>query len=235
VIATGYPGLLATMPRYASKAIQVGNPVRAVVREAAAIAYEAPGESGPVRLLVFGGSQGAHVMSEVVPAAIERLHAGLRARIELVQQCRLEDLLSVKTIYLRLKVKVEIKTFFEDLPARIAQSHIVIARSGAATVTEVAVIGRPALLVPLPHSLDQDQLANASALAAAGGALIIREPDFNAERLARELTRLITAPATLKAMAAAARRTGKVDAVERLADLVVRVAGLPQIEYNKPA
>lgn len=223
-VATGYPGLLSNMPKQANKATQTGNPVRPAVRDAAAQAYAPPEAGGPIRILVFGGSQGARVMSEVAPAAIERLSPELRKRVEVVQQCRTEDVAAVKGIYWRLGLNAEVRTFFNDLPARMAAAHLVIARSGAATVSELAVIGRPSVLVPLPHALDQDQLANASALAALGGALIMLENDFTPELLAAEMERLFAAPDSLAAMAKAARRAGKADAAEALADLVVRAA-----------
>src|SRR6185295_11937044 len=124
----------------------------------------------------------------------------------------------------RLNVPAELAVFFSDLPARMADSHLVIARSGASTVAELAALGRPSILVPLPHALDNDQLANATALAATGGALLIRQDEFTAERLADELTQLAGDSSQLSGMAIAARRTGKADAAERLADLVLRVA-----------
>jgi UDP-N-acetylglucosamine--N-acetylmuramyl-(pentapeptide) pyrophosphoryl-undecaprenol N-acetylglucosamine transferase len=132
----------------------------------------------------------------------------------------------VRAVYSRLGLKAEVATFFNDLPARMAASHLVIARSGASTVAELAAIGRPAILVPLPHALDNDQLANATALAAAGGAMLVRQADFTAERLAQDLTQLFGDPAQLSAMASSAKRTGNADAAERLADLVLRVARL---------
>jgi UDP-N-acetylglucosamine--N-acetylmuramyl-(pentapeptide) pyrophosphoryl-undecaprenol N-acetylglucosamine transferase len=235
MIATGYPGIVARKPELAIKAVHTGNPVRVAVREAAARAYEEPAEAQPLRLLVFGGSQGARIMSEIVPAAIERSAAPVRARIRVVQQCRQEDIGEVKAIYARLGVPAELAVFFNDLPDRIAASHLVIARSGASTVAELAAIGRPAVLVPLPHALDQDQLANATVLVAAGGALLIRQDEFTAERLAQELSQLATKPAILAGMAAAARRAGRADAAERLADLVIRVAGIAQMGENSPA
>src|SRR5690606_29108875 len=132
--------------------------------------------------------------------------------------CRAEDLAEVTAVYRRIGVPAELAAFFDDLPARMAASHLVIARSGASTVAELAVLGRPSILVPLPHALGNDQLANATALAAAGGALLIRQADFTAERLARELAQLAGEPDALAAMAGAARRTGKADAADRLAD-----------------
>jgi len=234
-IATGYPGILAQKAALAIKAVHTGNPVRAAVREAAAHAYEEPAAGKPFRLLVFGGSQGARIMSEIVPGAIERSAAPLRARIRVVQQCRAEDIGEVKAIYARLGVPAELAVFFNDMPERIAASHLVIARSGASTVAELAAIGRPSILVPLPHALDQDQLANATVLVAAGGALLIRQDGFSAERLAQELSQLAEKPAMLAGMAAAARAAGRADAAERLADLVMRVAGIEQMRQNKTA
>src|SRR5262249_47126095 len=224
VIATGYPKILTDKPVLAAKAVHVGNPVREAVRAAAEQPYAAPGTDEPIRLLVFGGSQGARIMSEVAPSAIERLSRPLRARIEVVQQCRPEDLDEVRAIYARLGVKAELASFFSNLPEFSARSHLVIARSGASTVAELSAIGRPPILVPLPHAIDQDQLANASALAAAGAALVIRQADFTADHLSQELARLLAAPSTLSSMAAAAKRVGRSDAADRLADQVVRVA-----------
>ena len=235
MIATGYPGILSRQPELAIKAVHTGNPVRAAVREAAARAYEEPAEAKPFHLLVFGGSQGARIMSEIVPGAIERCATAIRARIRVVQQCRQEDIGEVRAIYARLGVSAELAVFFNDLPHRIADSHLVIARSGASTVAELAAIGRPAILVPLPHALDQDQLVNATALTTAGGALLIRQDEFTAERLARELSQLAARPAILAGMAAAARRAGRLDAAEQLADLVIRVAGIKQMGQNSPA
>ena len=235
VIATGYPSIFSEAPRLAAKAVHTGNPVRNAVRAAAATPYEALAQSESIRLVVFGGSQGARVMSEVVPAAIERLAASLRSRIEVVQQTRPEDLDEARAIYSRLGVKAKVAAFFVDLPARIARAHLVIARSGASTVAELAAIGRPSILVPLPHALDQDQLANAAALAAAGGALLIRQSEFTDERLAAELAQLFGDPGRLVQMADSARAVGRVDAAERLADEVMRVAGIAQMRQNTSA
>jgi UDP-N-acetylglucosamine--N-acetylmuramyl-(pentapeptide) pyrophosphoryl-undecaprenol N-acetylglucosamine transferase len=223
-VATAHPGMLAANAELVLKAAHVGNPVRPAVVAAAQKPFAAPAADEPVRIVVFGGSQGARVMSEVVPSALERLPAALRARVRVVQQCRSEDLDSVAEIYRRLDIPAELGTFFPDLPSRVAEAHLVIARAGASTVAELAAVGRPAVLVPLPHAIDQDQLANASAIAAAGGAILIREQEFNAERLAGELQSLLGDSRQLALMAAASRRVGRLDAAERLADLVLRVA-----------
>jgi UDP-N-acetylglucosamine:LPS N-acetylglucosamine transferase len=157
---------------------------------------------------------------------IERMNPDLRARLSIVQQARAEDLDDVRDTYVRLGVGSEIAPFFSDLPARMAAAHLVISRSGASTVAELSAIGRPAILVPLPHALDQDQLANAGVLEAAGGAICIAQADFTAERLNAEIAGLSNNPARLAQMAQAAKSAGTVDAAERLADLVLSVAGI---------
>ena len=225
-IATGFASLSNLDPRLQGKIAVTGNPVRPQVVDAAAIPYARPAADGELRLLVFGGSQGARVMSEIVPAAIARLAPGLRARLAIVQQARGEDLETVRAAYARLNVTAECAAFFADLPARIAAAHLIVSRSGASTVAELSAIGRPAILVPLPHALDQDQAANAAVLEGAGGALRILQRDFTPERLAAEIARLAAAPDMLAEMAAGAHSAGTLDAAERLADLVMQVAGL---------
>jgi len=225
-IATGFRTLARLDPRLQGKITFTGNPVRAEVIAAAATPYAVPEPDGKLHLLVFGGSQGARVMAEIVPAAIERLTADLRARLAVVQQARAEDLDTVRGIYTRLGVAAETAPFFSDLPARMASAHLVISRSGASTMAELSAIGRPAVLVPLPHALDQDQFINAGVLEAAGGAIRIEQRDFTPERLASEIAGLAGEPGRLGRMAQAAKSAGTVDAAERLADLVLKVAGL---------
>jgi UDP-N-acetylglucosamine--N-acetylmuramyl-(pentapeptide) pyrophosphoryl-undecaprenol N-acetylglucosamine transferase len=220
-IAISFGGVLDYAPSLAAKATRTGNPVRPAVIAAAAMPYPDPATDGLVRLLVFGGSQGARVMSEIVPAAIERLEEALRIRLLVAQQARGEDLAELREAYGRLRISAEVAPFFPDLPARIAAAHLVVARSGASTVAELAAIGRPAILVPLPHALDQDQHANAAVLEEAGGAIRLRQDDFTPARLAAEITALAAQPHRLVAMAAAAKSAGAIDAAERLADLVL--------------
>ncbi len=223
-IATTFPGVLDREPALAAKATQTGNPIRPAVIAASAIGYDAPQVAGPLRVLVFGGSQGARIMADVVPGAIEGLYPALRARIAIVQQARDEDLTRVTDIYKRAGVAAEVAPFFADLPARIARAHLIVSRSGAGTVAELAAIGRPSVLVPLPHALDQDQLANANVLARAGGAILLTQDAFTPDRLTAEIAALAADPARLAAMAAGAKSVGAIDAAERLADLVMRVA-----------
>ncbi len=218
-IATGFPGVVDEGSALDVKTIVTGDPVRQAVIEASAIPYPELDPIGHLHLLVFGGSQGARIMADVVPAAIERLDLPVRARLRIVQQAREEDLDRVNASYARLGV-------FADLPARIAAAHLVISRAGASTVAELAAVGRPAILVPLPHALDQDQLANAQVLRKAGGARVLPQAEFTPERLASEIAALAGDPDRLVAMAAKARAAGTPDAAERLADLVLRVAGV---------
>ncbi|MBR0751425.1 undecaprenyldiphospho-muramoylpentapeptide beta-N-acetylglucosaminyltransferase [Bradyrhizobium jicamae] len=225
-IATSLPGVLDRDPALASKATTVGTPMRPAILAAAAVPYASPEVNGPLRLLVVGGSQGARVMSDIVPPAIEKLEPALWSRLILTQQVRDEDMARVRAVYDRLKINAELAPFFSDLPAKLASSHLVISRSGAGTVAELAAIGRPSILVPLPGAIDQDQFANAGVLAKVDGGLRIPQNEFTPDRLASEISALAAEPAKLTAMAVAARGVGRLDAAERLADLVMKVAGI---------
>jgi UDP-N-acetylglucosamine--N-acetylmuramyl-(pentapeptide) pyrophosphoryl-undecaprenol N-acetylglucosamine transferase len=225
-IATSLPGVLDRDPALAGKATTVGTPMRPAILAAAATAYAPPQTTGPFRLLVVGGSQGARVMSDIVPGAIERLEPALWGRLVLTQQVREEDMARVRAVYDRVKINAELAPFFTDLPARLAANHLVVSRSGAGTVAELAAIGRPSILVPLPGAIDQDQFANAGVLSQANGALRIAQADFTPDRLASEISALVAEPARLGAMAEAARAVGRLDAAERLADLVMKTAAI---------
>src|ERR1700749_2120608 len=225
-IATSLPGVLDRDPALSGKTTTVGTPMRPAVLAAAATSYSPPEPTGPFRLLVVGGSQGARIMSDIVPPAIEKLEPSLWSRIVLTQQVRDEDLARVRAVYDRLKISCELAPFFTDLPARLASNHLVISRSGAGTVAELAAIGRPSILVPLPGAIDQDKFANAGVLAQADGALRIPQAAFTSHRLAAEMSALAAEPARLTAMASAARRVGRLDAAERLADLLMKTAGI---------
>jgi UDP-N-acetylglucosamine--N-acetylmuramyl-(pentapeptide) pyrophosphoryl-undecaprenol N-acetylglucosamine transferase len=221
-IATGFRELKNVDARAQAKIAFTGNPVRPAVLEATKTPYAAP--AGELRLLVFGGSQGAHVMAEIVPPAVAKLSPETRAKLRIVQQARAEDLEEVKATYAELGVRADCAPFFTDLPARMAAAHLIVSRSGASTVAELAAIGRPAIMVPLPHALDQDQFANAGLLAEAGGGIRLVQRDFTPERLAAELESLASDPPKLEKMAAAAKSAGTLDAAERLADLVMETA-----------
>ncbi|TDX63184.1 UDP-N-acetylglucosamine-N-acetylmuramylpentapeptide N-acetylglucosamine transferase [Methylosinus sp. sav-2] len=221
-VASGFP-LSGVSDVLTEKIVVTGNPLRPAALAAAALPY--PGfEDGKLRLLVTGGSQGARVMSDIVPAALESLPKELRERIELTQQAREEDLARVTMTYARAGIVAQIAPFFADLPERIAHAHLVIARAGASTVTELAAIGRPSILVPLPHALDQDQAANAAVLAKSGAAEVVRQADFTPQWLAERIAALVADSGELQRRGQAAKSVGVTDAAERLADLVLAVA-----------
>jgi UDP-N-acetylglucosamine--N-acetylmuramyl-(pentapeptide) pyrophosphoryl-undecaprenol N-acetylglucosamine transferase len=224
VIATGFAAVGKSDAALTAKMRHVGNPVRPAVIEAAKTAYEAVREGGELRLLVFGGSQGARVMADIVPPAIAKLAASERARLRIVQQAREEDMARVKSAYAAAGVTAEIAPFFRDLPAHMAKSQLVISRAGASTVAEISIIGRPSILVPLPGSLDQDQAANAASLASIDAAILLPQPQFLPDALASTLSELLSAPRRLADMAALARKDGIADAADRLADLVRETA-----------
>ncbi len=197
-----------------------GNPVRAAVLQAAEIPFPTVSSAAPFYLVVFGGSQGARFLSDTVPGALARLDNELLRRLIVVQQAREEDVARVKATYEAAGVTAEVATFFPNLPELIANAHLVMARAGASTVAELAVIGRPAILVPLPGSLDNDQLENARQLAESGAAWCIEQKDLSADRIAKEVTRLAHQPNVLQGAQKAAKSMGNPEAVGALADLV---------------
>ena len=204
-----------------AKARYTGNPVRDIVRKAAVTPYPAVTITSEFRLLVFGGSQGARFFSEAMPPAIALLPAEVRARLVVTQQCRPEDIDAARAAYAQSGVRAELQPFFMNLPEIMAASHLVIGRAGASSVAELTVIGWPAILVPLPHAVDNDQLNNAIRLAEAGAAVCLEQKDATPERLSKDIFNCIADPGALADAAAAARSLGRPDAVERLADLVV--------------
>jgi UDP-N-acetylglucosamine--N-acetylmuramyl-(pentapeptide) pyrophosphoryl-undecaprenol N-acetylglucosamine transferase len=211
----------------APRRLVTGNPVRAEVAALCDRPYQLPASSERLRLLVIGGSQGARVLSEVLPAAMARLSARLRARIALTQQCRPEDLERVAQAYAGLGYEATLRTFFDDLPVRLAEAHAVISRSGASSVAELLALGRPALLVPFRLAADDHQRANAEAVAAAGAGLLIGERELEAAWLAEQITAWLDQPEQLAEMAARARELGRPDAARTLADALDALARAP--------
>jgi UDP-N-acetylglucosamine--N-acetylmuramyl-(pentapeptide) pyrophosphoryl-undecaprenol N-acetylglucosamine transferase len=216
------------------KTVTTGNPVRPAVLEAAKTPYAASTGEQPFRLLVFGGSQGAQFFSDAVPAAVAMLSEAQRRRLVITQQARADDVARVKAAYAALGVDVQVSPFFTDMAARMGAAHLVVSRSGASTVSEIAVIGRPALLVPYPYALDHDQAANAAALAAAGGAEVHPQSTLSPERIAALVGGLMGNPGRLATMAAAAKSAGKPDAARLLADLTEAIASRKSVsEFRK--
>ncbi|HTV68710.1 MAG TPA: undecaprenyldiphospho-muramoylpentapeptide beta-N-acetylglucosaminyltransferase [Rhizobiaceae bacterium] len=209
---------------FAAKTVVTGNPVRPAVLKAAKVPY-APSVAGePFRFVVFGGSQGAQYFSDAVPAAIDALPDVQRRRLHVTQQARPEDADKVRAHYERLGVTAEVNPFFTDLAARIGAAHLVMSRSGASTVSEIAVIGRPSLFVPYPYALDHDQAANAAALAAAGGAEVYPQASLAGGKITDLLNTMMDDPERLSAMAAAAKSAGRPNAARLLADLTEAIA-----------
>lgn len=219
--------------RHADKIVITGNPVRPAVIEAAATPYVASRGSDPFRLVVFGGSQGAQFFSTALPAAIALLPDDLKARLRLTQQARAEDEAGVRKAFADMGIEAEISPFFTDMAARIGSAHLLISRSGASTVSEIAVIGRPSILVPYPHALDHDQAANAAALMAKGGATVMRQADLSPQVLSAMIAERMRDPDGLAATAANARAAGKPDSATLLADLTEAIAGkMPISQYR---
>lgn len=218
---------------YAGKTVTTGNPVRPAVLSAAEVAYTPSNAGEPFQLVVFGGSQGAQFFSAAVPAAICLLPNDVRSRLTVTQQARPEDKDSVIESYKKLGVQADVSPFFGDMAERIAGADLVISRSGASTVSELSVIGRPSVLVPYPHALDHDQAANAAALSAAGGASVIKQSELSPKKLSALLNDAMGDPERLDRTAAAAKATGKPDAAQRLADLVEAIAAGESVQQFK--
>jgi UDP-N-acetylglucosamine--N-acetylmuramyl-(pentapeptide) pyrophosphoryl-undecaprenol N-acetylglucosamine transferase len=198
-----------------------GNPVRAENYANSEAPYAAPRAGEGINLFVMGGSLGASVFATIVPEAIGLLPPELRGRLRIAQQARANDLEIARKAYDGLGMQVELQPFFSDVPDRLARAHLLICRSGASTVAELTAAGRPGILVPLPKSIDDHQMANARALEAAGGGWVMPQSELSPRRLADKLQALLGDPVSLERAAAAARQMGRRDAAERLADLVV--------------
>lgn len=223
-VASSFPEL-AKLPEHARpKLVVTGNPVRAVVMAERASPYPPAGADQPFNLLVFGGSQGARFFAEFMPKVMAELPRAIRKNLRLTQQCRPEDMEAVRAAYDALGFSFDLRPFFVDMPLRIANAHLVICRSGASTIAELGVIGRPAVMVPLPHAIDNDQLRNAQSFASAGAGWIKPQGELDAKEFAAFLTRLRYQEGELQAAAKAALAHGRPDAVQRLADLTVRLA-----------
>lgn len=197
-----------------------GNPVRDAVRTMAGIPYQAPRRDGEIRILVFGGSQGARVFSDIVPKGMAQLGEEEREQVVVTQQCREEDIDQVRSEYDAIGVMAEVEPFFTDLPERMAAAHLVVSRSGASTVCELGVIGRPGILVPLPHALEGDQMHNAQAFEEAGGGWVISQDGFSPTVLADRVRHLMQNPDELNNAAQRAKTFGRPDAASDLADLL---------------
>jgi UDP-N-acetylglucosamine--N-acetylmuramyl-(pentapeptide) pyrophosphoryl-undecaprenol N-acetylglucosamine transferase len=224
-VATSFDNTKLLAGAALAKSRVTGNPVRDQVVDWATQSYQPPSSNGPFSLLVFGGSQGARFFADAVPPALAALPPAVRTNLFVVQQCREEDLKRVETAYQTAGIRAHLAPFFPNLPEEMAKAHLVIGRSGASTVAELAVMGRPAILVPLPHAIDNDQLQNARQLGDAGAAWCMEQKTLTPEVLCEVIGRLLAAPETLLRAAEAAKAQGRPDAVMRLADLVEELMG----------
>jgi UDP-N-acetylglucosamine--N-acetylmuramyl-(pentapeptide) pyrophosphoryl-undecaprenol N-acetylglucosamine transferase len=210
-----------------TKAHVTGTPLRSSVLALHNVPYRPPSSQAQINLLVFGGSQGARYFSDIMPQALQMLPQQLRDRLFVMQQCREEDIDRVFEAYEAAGVAAELATFFEDLPYRMSNSHLVVARSGATTVAELCALGRPSLLVPLPHAKDNDQLENATRLEAAGGGWCLPQPALTPEGLATAVRRLFEDPSALVSAATSAHALANYHAVENLANMMEELAEKP--------
>ena len=221
VIACGFSRLDRLPKAAASRKTVVGNPVRPPILKARDLPYPSVAQGSTLRLLVIGGSQGAQILGRVVPEAIAGLDPAIRARVEVVQQVREEQLDEVRSVYEAAGVQAELSPFFDNMAERLAACHLVISRSGASSVTELQVVGRPSVLVPLAIATDDHQTANAETLANAEAADVLAEPAFTAPALTAVLNQRLADGPGLARRASAARETGQPDAARTLADLAV--------------
>jgi UDP-N-acetylglucosamine--N-acetylmuramyl-(pentapeptide) pyrophosphoryl-undecaprenol N-acetylglucosamine transferase len=221
LIAMGFPSTAGLRATDRARAVHTGNPVRPAILAAGAARYRAPEPGRPIELLILGGSQGARILSEVVPPALAVLPTRLRGVLRISQQVRSEDLAAVASAYRRNGITADVNLFFDDVPARLARAHLAICRAGASTVAELAAIGRPAVLIPYPHATDDHQTANALAFAEAGGGWVMPQSSVTPDTLATRLERLLADSAALSAAAQWAGSFGRRDATQHLARLAL--------------
>jgi len=219
-IAVSFPESRGIPASDTAKITHTGMPVRSNVLNERDVPYSSFTDNKPFNILVLGGSQGARVLSEVIPAAIGMLSPGLQTRIKITQQCRPEDLDNVREQYRAIKIDAELESFFDDVPKRLADAHLIISRSGASTVAEILAVGRPALLIPYRYATDDHQSLNAHAVDEVGAGWLIPEIDFTADSLAARLESMFGMKTVLEKAAKAARKASRPDATERLATLV---------------
>ncbi|MDQ2065024.1 UDP-N-acetylglucosamine--N-acetylmuramyl-(pentapeptide) pyrophosphoryl-undecaprenol N-acetylglucosamine transferase [Xinfangfangia sp. CPCC 101601] len=206
--------------------IPTGNPVRGAILERARAPYIAPGDY-PMSLLVIGGSQGARILSDVVPAAVAQLPEGLRDNLRIAHQARNEDAERAAKAYAEAGVRAEIAPFFADIPRRLSEAQLVISRSGASSIADISVIGRPSILIPFAAATGDHQTANARGLADANAAVLIPENLLDAPSLAGHIAAILGNPEAAEQMARHALSEGKPDATARLVALVEELAGDP--------
>ena len=234
-IGTAFTNLERLKPKFADKLVLVGNPVRAEIGRLGEMPFPPFDDIAPLKILVTGGSQGASILSNIVPAGLGMLDPSLRRRLQVVQQCRPEDIERVRAQYAELGIPAELMTYIEDMPQKLGDAHLVIGRAGASTIAEMTAAGRPAILIPYAAATDDHQTANAREMVLAGGARAIQEASFTPDVLARQIEALAMDPVALANAAARALSVGRPHAARDLADLVERVGGGPSPVMVGPA
>jgi UDP-N-acetylglucosamine--N-acetylmuramyl-(pentapeptide) pyrophosphoryl-undecaprenol N-acetylglucosamine transferase len=224
-IGTAYGKIERLKPRFASKVVLIGNPVREEIARLGELPFPPFDEIAPLKILVTGGSQGASVLGEVVPAGLGMLQPSLRRRLQVVQQCRPDDIERVRGQYAELGIPAELMTYIEDMAEKLADAHLVIGRAGASTIAELTVAGRPAILIPFAAATDDHQTANAREMVESGGARAIAQDSFTPQVLARQIEALAMDPVALSNAAARALTVGRPHAARDLADLAERIGG----------
>lgn len=224
-IGIAYDKVDRLKPRYQDRAVVIGNPVREEIARLGELPYPPFDEIAPLKILITGGSQGASVLSGVVPEGLGLLQQSLRHRLQVVQQCRPDDIDQVRQHYASLRIPAELMTYIEDMPEKLADAHLVIGRAGASTIAELTAAGRPAILIPFPSATDDHQTANAREMTKAGGARTIQQDGFTPEVLARQIEAMAADPIALNNAAARALSVGRPHAARDLADLVERIGG----------
>jgi len=222
-IGTAYDQIDRLKPTYAGKVALVGNPVREEIARLGELPFPSFDEVAPLKILVTGGSQGATILSQVVPAGLGMLEPSLRRRLQVVQQCRPDDIERVRSQYVELGIPAEVMTYIEDMATKLADAHLMIGRAGASTIAELTAAGRPAILIPFAAATDDHQTANAREMVNAGGARAIAQANFTPDVLARQIEALAMDPIALNNAAARALSVGRPHAARDLADLVERI------------
>jgi len=222
-IGTAYSEVERLKSNYANRVVLVGNPVRGEVARLGELPFPAFDEFAPLKILITGGSQGATVLGTVVPEGLGLLQASLRRRLQIVQQCRPDDIDRVRARYAELGIPAELMTYIEDMPDKLADAHLIIGRAGASTIAELTAAGRPAILIPFPSATDDHQTANAREMTKAGGARTIQQTNFTPDVLARQIEAMAADPIALNNAAARSLSVGRPHAARDLADVVERV------------
>jgi UDP-N-acetylglucosamine--N-acetylmuramyl-(pentapeptide) pyrophosphoryl-undecaprenol N-acetylglucosamine transferase len=232
-IATSYPDVKRISERNLGKVVLVGNPVRDEISALRDQPYPALDDESVFRVLVVGGSQGATVLSSVVPDGLAMLPTALRRRLQVTQQCRVEDIETVRARYAELGIAADLATYLGDIPEKLSWTHLVIGRAGASTIAELTAAGRPAILVPLPSATDDHQTENVREIVAAGGARAIAQNQFTAVELAKQMQKLGLEPVGLANAARAAWECGRPHATRDLANLVEQLGRPPVVDGLK--